>query len=157
MNIASLRKALAVTALAAGGSLLGASSRADVPPPEDYVEACTLENHVDDGTECVLCPSGRENGTACSDQYTPEGYKKVCQTYGASAFSELWCRPKMAVEPADTAGADAAGEDAGGGPVALPTPPRETETEAGGGGCAGGGASGLGLVGALAMLLRRRG
>jgi hypothetical protein len=143
----------------AAGALLGTlPARADIPPPEDYVEGCTLESHQSDATECVACPSGRENGTACSDAHSPGGYAKVCQTYGATTFTEIWCRARTSAPPVPSEPpaptAEGGEADAGETPVVTTGAP---ETETAGGGCAGGGGTVGLLASALALFMRRRG
>jgi hypothetical protein len=81
------------------------SVRADIPPPPDYVEKCTVANKQTTTSECLACSSGYFALNKCSGLLTPYCYSKVCQTYGASVFSELWCRTKgegVPAVPADT-------------------------------------------------------
>jgi hypothetical protein len=90
--------------LALSLTLVG-SVRADIPPPPDYVEQCTVANKQTTTSECLACSSGYFAPNKCSGLLTPYCYSKVCQTYGASVFSELWCRTKgegVPVVPADT-------------------------------------------------------
>ncbi len=65
---------------------------ADVPPPEDYVETCTVARQQKVGETCVACSVSMSDPTVCSTQYEPQGYALRCRTSGASVFSELYCR-----------------------------------------------------------------
>ena len=73
-------------------TLLALPTWADVPPPEDYVETCTLEAQTESGAECVECDADFETNT-CADMYEAEGFTKSCQTWGASVWTEVWCKP----------------------------------------------------------------
>ena len=82
-------------ALAAAGSLtLAGAARADVPPPDGYVETCTLANKQTATSECLACAADYNNFGRCSPLLSPYCYSKVCKTWGASAYTELWCRLK---------------------------------------------------------------
>lgn len=65
-------------------------ARADVPPPSGYVEKCTVEKKQQPGTTCEACASSRSQD-ACSPKYQGTKFTKVCQTWGASAWTEVWC------------------------------------------------------------------
>jgi hypothetical protein len=82
-------------ALAAAGSLtLAGAARADVPPPDGYVETCTLANKQTATSECLACAADYNNFGRCIPLLSPYCYSKVCKTWGASAYTELWCRLK---------------------------------------------------------------
>jgi len=82
-------------ALTAAGSLtLAGAARADIPPPPDYVETCTLANQQTATSECLACAADYNNFGRCSPLLSPYCYSKVCKTWGASAYTELWCRLK---------------------------------------------------------------
>jgi len=82
-------------ALTAVGSLtLAGAARADIPPPADYVETCTLANKQTATSECLACAADYNNFGRCSPLLSPYCYSKVCKTWGASAYTELWCRLK---------------------------------------------------------------
>ena len=82
-------------ALTAAGSLtLAGAARADIPPPADYVETCTLANKQTATSECLACAADYNNFGRCSPLLSPYCYSKVCKTWGASAYTELWCRLK---------------------------------------------------------------
>lgn len=69
-------------------------ARADVAPPPDYVEQCTVANHQAPRTECVQCGEAYHGAPkACENRYTQAGYSLACRTGGASVWQEIWCRP----------------------------------------------------------------
>lgn len=85
--------------------LLATFALADLPPPDDFVETCTVAQQALDGKECVSCNAnfgGREDCEA----HEKTGYKAACKTYGASVWSEVLCRAGTAkpktVEPTPT-------------------------------------------------------
>ena len=71
---------------------------ADVAPPAGYVEQCTVEKQQTAGKSCVACPNDYRSFRAdagpsvCEAQYGAQGYSKACKSYGASAWTEVWCR-----------------------------------------------------------------
>ncbi len=65
---------------------------ADVAPPDDYVETCTLAIQQVPGTECQLCEVTSDNFDVCSEQYAGTEYARVCATWGASFYDEIWCQ-----------------------------------------------------------------
>ena len=71
---------------------------ADVPPPIGYVEQCTVEKQQTGGVSCVACQNdyrsfiGDAGPSACQVQYESQGYAKACKSYGASVWTEVWCR-----------------------------------------------------------------
>ena len=71
-------------------------ARADVAPPNDYVEACTLKKKTTSSSECVECQNSQMNDSKarCGQLLSPYCYEQVCQTYGASVWTEVWCRTK---------------------------------------------------------------
>jgi hypothetical protein len=77
--------------------LIASGVRADEPPPSGYSERCTLQRSCPLGQECVLCPAdsgdyGR-SVSVCEANLGPLGFKKRCQSWGASVWDEVWCRP----------------------------------------------------------------
>ena len=72
---------------------------ADIPPPPDYVERCTIKKQQKPGEVCVLCSDAYfRKPDACKDRYEPLGYGKRCRTRGASTWSEVWCGPRGTVK-----------------------------------------------------------
>lgn len=59
---------------------------ADIPPPGDYVETCTLKNHPG----CVQC-EGWHGGREDCEALEKKGYTRVCRTGGASVWKEILC------------------------------------------------------------------
>ncbi|HJX66178.1 MAG TPA: hypothetical protein VJ860_19740 [Polyangia bacterium] len=80
--------------IAAGSLTLAGAARADIPPPPDYVETCTLANKQTPTSECLACAADYNNFGRCGPLLSPYCYSKVCQTWGGSAHTEIWCRTK---------------------------------------------------------------
>jgi len=80
--------------LVGGALLVIPAARADIPPPEGYVETCTLEKQGTAENECVSCGSFHGTPEKCSTLHGADGYTKNCQAGGASVWTEIWCRPK---------------------------------------------------------------
>lgn len=78
--------------------LIGAhQAHADAPPPIGYVEHCTLQKQEKEPDTCEACSNGQsveysEGKDKCTTTYKPQGYVKLCQTRGASAWTEIWCK-----------------------------------------------------------------
>lgn len=74
---------------------LFSAALADIPPGPFYREDCTVEKKEQEGTTCVACGSshgaGSDSDQACEDEYAGTNYAYVCQTYGASVWTEVWC------------------------------------------------------------------
>ncbi|MBN1609835.1 MAG: hypothetical protein JW940_24595 [Polyangiaceae bacterium] len=69
---------------------------ADVAPPEDYVETCTLEQQQKPGEECVACQATYfDNPNPCQEKYDPLGYSQRCSSWGTS-HTEIWCKGSTA-------------------------------------------------------------
>lgn len=69
---------------------------ADVAPPAGYVEQCTIDKQQAPGKSCVACQNDYRSfvgdaGDKCVQQYEPLGYTKMCKSWGASAWTEIWC------------------------------------------------------------------
>jgi hypothetical protein len=105
---------------------------ADVAPPDDYVETCTLEQQQKPGEECVACQATYfDDPNPCQQQYGPLGYSNRCSSWGTS-HTEIWCKGSAqgaggsagagGTEPAE-AGASSArpGPDSGGSESFAPT------------------------------------
>jgi hypothetical protein len=83
-------------------TVLSPAARADIAPPPGYVEKCSVERQQRGGEECVLCSDSYFRAPdACQKRLQPARYEHRCQTAGASTWSEVWCRPKVA--PASSA------------------------------------------------------
>jgi uncharacterized protein (TIGR03382 family) len=92
------------------------------------------------GLECQSCQAHHGAPDACATTLGKDGYRKMCKSWGASAWSEVWCKGEPTAPPAETKPAEAPAGDA----------PKKT-------GCAAVGASGvLGALGALGIVLGRR-
>lgn len=111
---------------------------ADIPPPDDYVETCTLEKQQVPGLDCKSCSAWHGEQDACDKTLGAEGYRRMCKSYGASAWSEIWCK----------------GEPTGPTPAEGTTPTSGPEPKKTG--CVGGGVTSLLALLALALPRSRR-
>ena len=87
------------------GAVSAVPAIADVPPPEGYVETCTIAKRQTATSECLACASWVSQINRCTNLLVPYCYTKVCKTYGASAWTEVFCRtkdPNAPVVPSDT-------------------------------------------------------
>src|SRR5690349_24233643 len=78
-------------------------ARADLAPPADFVETCTLEKQASAGQECQACRAYYGNHDHCSNSLSALGFAQKCRSRGASTWSEVWCRsasPNAAKVPA---------------------------------------------------------
>ena len=91
--------ALFATVGAAAMSVVG-SARADVPPPPGHVEQCTVELQQQADAICEACGSYYATVEKCPAQYASTPFQKRCQSYGASVWTEVWCRPRTPADPA---------------------------------------------------------
>ena len=138
----TLRSAMRLAAIVVPLAVLfaAAPARADIPPPDDYVEPCTLEQQQRAGIECVACASTFASMDKCQTELAPLGFAHACSTYGASVWTEVWCRPQGSAAvpvrgPVAATGCSRAGDHPGGVVTALGL---------------------VGLAGAWAMRRRRR-
>ena len=75
-------------------SFLAATAYADLPPPEGYVEQCTIARQCkkdEDGTTCSAWHGDRQK---CKKEHATDGYTYKCSTRGASTWTEVYCRAK---------------------------------------------------------------
>jgi hypothetical protein len=71
---------------------------ADVPPPEGYVEKCTIAKQQTSKTECLECMGMHDQTERCTNLLLPYCYTKVCQTWGSTSFiseSKQWPIPNV--------------------------------------------------------------
>lgn len=70
-----------------------APALADMPPPPGYEEKCTVALKEQPGTTCKECRNGPGSGDLeqCKKQFAGTKFTYVCQTYGASFWTEVWC------------------------------------------------------------------
>ena len=74
---------------------------ADIPPPPDYIETCTIDQQCG-GRPGVACGDAYHGDRdACERQYASQGYSKACQTAGASTWTEVWCQSTTVVDPGE--------------------------------------------------------
>ena len=131
------------------------AARADIPPPNDYVETCTVAKQQEGGKVCVACDALHGERDKCEKSVGTQGYAHVCKGWGASAWTEVWCKAGSATTkddpPKTNPGTDKPTEQPMPKTADVPAPKKSN--------CAGGDPEGaLGLVGALAALawVRRR-
>jgi len=110
---------------------LALTALADIPPPPDYVETCTVALACE-GREGVLCGDAYfGDREACEKKWAPEGYERACRTRGASTWDEVWCQAAAAAEPAPSeADEPAPSEPAPSEPA--PSEPASSEADDGG-------------------------
>jgi hypothetical protein len=117
-NVPCLIGVLLATAAFAG------MAAADVPPPEDYVETCTLDQQQKPGEECVACQATYfDDPNPCQEQYGPLGYSNRCKSWGTS-HTEIWCKGSAdgTGGSAGTGGTDESEAGQGGASSARPGP-----------------------------------
>ncbi len=70
-------------------------AHADVPPPEGYVEQCTVEKQeAETGHKCESCGDAYHGDRdACERRFAGTSMQRQCQTSGASTWDEVWCDP----------------------------------------------------------------
>lgn len=94
-----------------------AQALADVAPPPDYVETCTVDKQQKDGLTCKECSTGRETSDKCKNEWGAKGYTKACKALGATVWKEIWCKSDgSSKEPAgdkDAAKPDNTSKDSG--------------------------------------------
>ena len=134
-------------------------ARADVPPPNGYVEDCTVQRQQQKGEECQACKAwygGREDCVALEGQ----GYVSRCRTRGASVWGEVLCRPASAAPPLPPAPVGPAIPEVPGSTPTIPEVPANPATPAPAppepGRCATTGTSDLAPLFLAALLARRR-
>ena len=81
-------------------ALLPAVAAADLPPPPNYVESCTVEKQCTRDEEGTACSANFRERDKCSKALAADGWVHKCKTRGASVWTEVWCRPKKPVDKA---------------------------------------------------------
>ncbi len=116
-------------------SLFVSTALADLAPPPDYVEECTVAIQCREGEQGRECRASYNARDTC-DLLLDEGWERRCKTNGRSVWSEVFCRADPGVEggvegaeggaepdaateeaveeEAEAAGSDAATEEVGG-------------------------------------------
>ncbi|MBL8785420.1 MAG: hypothetical protein JNJ59_10995 [Deltaproteobacteria bacterium] len=87
---------VSLSALALGAL---APARADIPPPGDYKETCTVKIQQKKGTTCAECRAWHGERDACEKSLGANGWSKACKGWGASAWTEVWCIAGEGVNP----------------------------------------------------------
>jgi hypothetical protein len=81
-------------------ALTAAPALADIPPPDTYVETCTVAQQQGEATECLSCSAYYGDVNRCTRLLEPYCYTKVCKSWGASSWGETLCRMKAKDAPA---------------------------------------------------------
>jgi hypothetical protein len=76
------------------GTILAAPTRADMPPPADYVENCTIPKQETAATECMECRAYYGEPDRCAVMLVNYCFTKVCKGWGASVWTEVLCRSR---------------------------------------------------------------
>jgi hypothetical protein len=79
--------------------VLSGAVRADVAPPPDYKESCTLRAYLGRGEDCEECRAWHGDVAACERTLGPRGMERRCRTRGASSWNEIWCVSRAAPHP----------------------------------------------------------
>ncbi len=92
-----MNKLIPIACLTVASFFIAHAAIADVAPPDNYVEDCTLEKQHFDGMSCITCQGGGavqpEDEGACDESANEaDGYEFVCRTRGASYNTEIWCK-----------------------------------------------------------------
>ena len=123
---------IALIALLASGV-----ARADIPPPEGYVERCTVE--VCGTAGGAMCRASFQRRADC-ETLEAQGYVAKCRTRGASVWGEAMCKPEGTAQPASAASAavtpGAEGEPSATPPPSQPSAPSSVSAPTASGGCA---------------------
>ncbi|MBN1607254.1 MAG: hypothetical protein JW940_11520 [Polyangiaceae bacterium] len=85
-------QAIGVMTWVLGSLTLAPSARADVAPPDDYVETCTVAEQQNEGEECLLCQVTYADFEACSTTCGSLGFTNRCKSWGTSVYNEVYCR-----------------------------------------------------------------
>lgn len=80
-----------VIAVVAGLVAIPGSAFADLAPPREYVERCTADYQAQEGEICRECSTDHRDPDACINSFADSGLEKRCNTWGASAWTEVWC------------------------------------------------------------------
>lgn len=72
-----------------------ASARADILPPKDFVEHCTLDQQCPDGVSCWV-----RDESGCAQAARAKGLVERCQSYGASTGNIIFCDKDSKPPPA---------------------------------------------------------
>lgn len=91
-------KALACISIALVSSVVSVA-RADVPPPDDYVEKCTLANQRREGEHCIMRNVHVMEPIGATLYLKEMGFCRRCNTYGATVRGEIDCRPEKDAKP----------------------------------------------------------
>lgn len=67
------------------------TAAADIAPGPGYVETCTVAKKETASTTCEECASGRDADGICDELYEGTEFEYVCQTSGATVWTEVWC------------------------------------------------------------------
>ena len=70
---------------------------ADIPPPDGYVEQCTIAKvckSTEEGDSCFVMDY--KDPTQCARKHAKDGFTFKCKAGGGHSWTEIFCRPKAA-------------------------------------------------------------
>jgi hypothetical protein len=88
-------------------------------PPAGYEETCTAAQRAEAGTKCDTCAGSADMPAACQTKFSMTDNEYVCQTWGDTKWTELWCNgptKDVGIHPGCALGA---GSDGAAGVVVL--------------------------------------
>jgi len=80
----------AALALASSVAPLALADALDAPPA-GYEETCTTAQRALSGTRCKTCEATADMPSACQTMFTMTEDEYVCQTWGTTRWTEVWC------------------------------------------------------------------
>lgn len=101
---------------------------ADVAPPPEYVEKCRMSLVQKQGEECTECRAGVGQHEKCAKSLGLKGYTYNCRNYGASNWTEIWCRPVNGSSTSDTSRTGPVANSVASPPVASGSVPAQPAT-----------------------------
>lgn len=92
-----------------GVALAAAEARADVTPPPDDSERCTLEDQSPGMEACEACEASGDDPTTCAASMAGKSarvetpFRFRCKSWGVFSWTEIWCRSPKGEALASTA------------------------------------------------------
>jgi len=90
---------LLVVASAVVATIPASPAAADIPPPDAYVESCTMAKQQPTGGDCLECKDDYYQKDRCAALLGSYCYTQRCKTWGASAWTEIHCRSSLGNTP----------------------------------------------------------
>ena len=92
-------RTLLVAASAVVAAIPAFPAAADIPPPDAYVESCTIAKQQPTGSDCLECKDDYYQKDRCSTLLGSYCYTQRCKTWGASAWTTILCRSNLGNTP----------------------------------------------------------